>query len=240
MKSITRTILAALLCTASAFACFGPIPDDHILFEGKLYPINHYPLDEYFYKHHPEKLPDTESTADERGYIASFCITNDTLAFLDIKPETYTHMYKKKPNESIKQDIFPDTPLVTIDWFSGVLVLPYGETTKDDETIYTHFILVEIKKGKVNEIRRLTAIEYDQVKDIHFSIYKRTDEYKLNFGSEEDDEVRAYYDAILRNSIFDNYIHCFSDKTNSPNQKLQPTVKTPVKSGNVQGTAAEL
>ena len=172
MKPITRIILLVLLSTTSAFADFGPYPDDHILFEGKLYPINHYPLDEYFYKHR-DKRPDPAATCYERGYVASFTITNNSLVLLDIKPEVYEHKYKKKPTESIKLDIFPDTPFVSIDWFSGVLVLPHGKTTKEDETTYSHFILIEVKDGKVNEIRRLTAQEFDQVKVIHFSILKK-------------------------------------------------------------------
>jgi len=173
-----------IFLSVSAFAT-AQYPDK-IFYDGKEYDLLSNPMELYFQKN-PGRKPQTEmkSTALWRGYVASFEIKDGELLLKDVRimvdPSTNKKDYERGW-KSVLSDVVPDGKPLKIDWFAGLLVLPYGKLVNyvhmGYASTYENYILLEIAAGDFKKAKQFGHEEYSAFKDRQFEAFKKTDEYK--------------------------------------------------------------
>ena len=174
MKILITTVLVVLIGVSNASGT-AQYPDK-IIYAGKEYKLHTNPLEPYFEKH-PHKRPkcDIRSTALWRGYVATFEIKDKILILKDIeiqirvKDEKGNNAYRWK---SVKKESFPDQESLSIDWFTGILVLPHGKMINYVHmgygSTYSNYILLEMEHGKLRAERQLDHEKYEIFKQKQF------------------------------------------------------------------------
>jgi len=225
-----RFLILTLLISSLTLFATAQIPD-LLIYKGKEYKLQTNPLEAYFEKH-PDKRPNKGgSSALWRKYIATFKIKDNYLYLEDIatqftkitkitkeeskKNKTIKNFKFKSIKKSIKEEIFKKQ-IIKIDWFTGILVLPYGKMINYVHmgygSTYENYILLEVQKGKITKKKDLTAKEYQLFKEVQFSEFKKTNEYKKivselkNQGSSQE-----FIDNFLRDVVIE-YSSKFLDK----------------------------
>lgn len=160
---------------------------DKIKYNGTEYSLNTNPLEPYFEKH-PEKRPQWNSTALYRGYVGHFEIIQNQLFVTDITiPRLYTDSNGKVKTKSISiyKRFFPKQDKVKIDWYSGILIIPYGNLVEyvhsGYASLYSNYILLEIKDGEFQKEKNYTYKKFSKFKERQFAEFKKTDAYKQEF-----------------------------------------------------------
>jgi hypothetical protein len=154
---------------------------DIIIYKGKKYSLQTNPLEEFF-KKYPDKRPKTNiiSTANWRGYVATFELVDSILFLLDIQIEIDTDKGLKK--KSVISEVFPGKTTVELDWFNGILTLPYGELLNYVHmgygSTFEYYFLLEVRQGKMTKIKDFKCEDYLKFKDKQFELFKQTDQYK--------------------------------------------------------------
>ncbi len=205
MKKLIVLILL-LLTTVSKTQASVQSPDK-VLFEGYEYSLHFYPLEKYFAEH-PNRKPKAElfSFNLHRGYKATFEVKDNLLSLHDL---TMSRMLINKPyhseSKSVKHEMFKNNQSTVLDWFSGILVLPYGEMVNysfgSRHSIYTHYLLLEIKNGQLTEKRRYDLLDYELFKDKQFQAFKKNEDYK--------DRVLEIEPWMKDSEDLDDHIHRF-------------------------------
>lgn len=203
---ITSLLCLALLASVSSVLATAQI-SDRIEYKGEEYKLHTNPLELYFEKH-PGKKPKTEimSTALWRGYVASFAVTNGILRLKDIEIQVQVEKdgggfdYEFK---SVLKDVCPDGKPLSIDWFSGILVLPYGDLKNyihmGYASTYENYLLLEVDEGKIGKEKRLSAEEYDKFREKQFKAFKKTAEYrKLVREMKKEGDTQKSIDEFLK------------------------------------------
>ncbi len=183
MSNLFRVVFVAIFLafiprSAEATA---QVPDT-IIIDGKEYALNTNPLESYLGSR--EWIPPKEalvSTANWRGYIATWAIDEDRLVLKDatirIKVESDVEALK-----SILTDLFPRTPKVVADWYTGTLVIPDGEMTEYVHmgygSTYDHYQIIRISSGRVIERLSMNGVEFNKYKNRKFEEFTKSDEYK--------------------------------------------------------------
>ena len=169
---------------------------DKITYNGTEYSLNSNPLEPYFEKN-PENRPDMVSTALWRGYVGHFEIIDSELYLIDMtRPIGF---YKDEEGNSkqrwisIYKRYFPRQDKVKIDWFTGILILPYGDLVEyvhqGYASLYSHYLLLEIENGRFNESREYGFEDFIEFKRRQFNEYRKTKEYqKLYADLKKSDE----------------------------------------------------
>ncbi len=155
---------------------------DNIIIEGKEYYTINNPLEPFFEKF-PERKPKSNisSSALHRGYIAKFTLIDKKLYLIDIK----IYVSNKDSLESGEMElisvfnkVFPDEDKVLMDLYSGVLVVVLNiESSFWDR----NRLLIEFQNGKELERRIYNNEKYQKFIDEQFELYKKTEEYKIQF-----------------------------------------------------------
>lgn len=205
MKPI-KTILLFITFFLTPVSLFSTIQiPDKVIHKGKEYILHTNPLEEFF-RIHPEKKPDFEftSTALWRGYVATFEIIDDKLFIKDIEVENTKPDFTGNEWKSVLKDIFPDSDKIEADWFSGLLVLPYGKINNNIYMDYSDYLVIEIENGKLNKEKKFTRKEFNKFKKRQFEAFKSTSEYEK--GKEQlkanDPKISdRICDEFIRNSI---------------------------------------
>jgi hypothetical protein len=184
MKIMVAAALIALIAVSNASGT-AQLPDK-IIYEGKEYRLHSNPLEFYFEKH-PKKRPKgaTRTTALWRGYVATFEIKDKVMNLQDIKiPRRFKNKNGKYEYglKSVKKEVFPGQGSLNIDWFTGILVLPYGRLIDyvhmGYASIYSNYILLEMENGKLMAEKKLTGEQYQIFRQKQFEAFKKTEEYK--------------------------------------------------------------
>lgn len=155
---------------------------DKILFNDIEYSLLTNPLEKYFEKNE-DKRPkgDIMSTALWRGYVAKFEIIQNQLYVKDIEIEIWNKKSDDTEWKSVIDEVFPKTEDRKIDWFNGILTLPYGELINYIHmgygSTYENYIIIEIEKGKYIKSKDLNFKEYENLKERQFEAYKNSKEY---------------------------------------------------------------
>ena len=158
---------------------------DKITFKGTEYNLNSNPLEPYF-QEHPNKRPEggIRSTALWRGYVAYFEIIDKQLFLTDIKIEVSDKQSDKKYGTkwiSAMNQVFPNNEKTKIDWYTGILILPYGERVEYVHmgygSTYSEYWLLEIDKGNFNEARKYNNKDFVNFKKRQFEMFEKTEEY---------------------------------------------------------------
>lgn len=218
MKPLILAITVFASITINTFAT-AQAPDK-IIYKGKEYSLHTNPLEPYFEKH-PDKKPKIKSTSSGcwRGYIATFTITNQVMILEDIEIMVYVEKEEGElpfERKSVVSEVIPKNKTLEIDWFTGVLVLPYGELVNYVHmgygSTYESYILLEVKAGKVTGKRKFDYKQYETFKAKQFDEYKKTVEYKKAFKElKEEGWEEDKIDAFLRSFII-RYTSEFLDK----------------------------
>lgn len=207
LQLLTLCILFVMLSQAFATAQMS----DMIEFEGKEYDLYTNPLNDYFQKY-PDKKPEITimSTALWRGYIATFSFSNDSLFLKDIvimqDIETEDGSSGSMWKSVLKEVVAPKEKL-HIDWYTGLLVLPYGELVEyvhmGYASTFSNYILLEITNGILTGQRKYDHKEYETFKDKQFQAYKQTDDYQkkreqlINDGSSEESSEQFLKEFVI-------------------------------------------
>ncbi|MBN2695586.1 hypothetical protein JXR93_13070 [bacterium] len=183
---------------------------DNLIYNGENYSLHTNPLEGYF-KEHPEKKPKGEvvSTALWRGYIATFEIDNNELILKDIVVEISDKSSNKSFNvirKTVKNDVFSDNKRVLVDWFSGLLVIPYGKMVEyvhmGYASSYENYIILEIDKGVLKKEKKFNIKEFEVFKERQFIEFKKTDEYKkLKEDFKKKGSSDEFIDSFLKINI---------------------------------------
>ena len=205
-----ETIGLALLMMSVATICHGTSQrPDKIIYQGENYNLHTNPLEKYFEKYPDSRPKGSRSTNLWRGYIATFEILDKYLYVVDIQ------ILKRKDNESesnwtsVLKEVFPGQDRVRLDWFDGLLIIPYGEMTRSVYmgygSLYEHYIILEIGKGELNKEKRLKGEEYTTFKDKQFEKFKMTKEYKgiANLLMKESKSDSLSIESFLKVSVME-------------------------------------
>jgi hypothetical protein len=189
---------------------------DKINYNGKEYPLYKYLLEPYFEKN-PEKRPQSYSTALYRGYVGHFEIIENQIFITDVTiPRLYTDSNGKTKTKSISyyKRIFEENIDVKIEWYNGILVLPYGKITEyglsGTDNVYSNYILIEIKKGVLIKNKNYTYQEFLQFKERQFTEFKKTSEYSAEYEKVKkifSGNDKKFIEAFIKEHI----IHCTSE-----------------------------
>lgn len=208
-----KQLLTLFLLTSVTFKLLATAQfPDKIIYYGKTYSLQSNPLEDFFEKY-PDKRPKSEmvSTALWRGYIATFEIRANQLFVIDIEIEALKDTLKNDYQtywRSVIKEVFPDQKDVKIDWFTGLLVIPYGKMVNYVHmgygSTFKKYILLEIEAGNLNKEARFNYKEYEKFKEKQFLEFKKTDKYKqmVNDLKKENDNVE-FIDSFLRDFIIE-------------------------------------
>ncbi|WP_405415521.1 hypothetical protein [Maribacter sp. Asnod1-A12] len=148
---------------------------DKLMYEGIIYELHTNPLESYF-KKHPDKKPEEVSSALWRGYVAHFEIIENQLLVTDLTTPVYEENGEIKW-ESIYTDIFTSNEKIVIDWYSGILTLPYGEIVdyvhQGYASTYSNYILLEIENGCFSEARNFDYKQFIAFKKKQFKAFEK-------------------------------------------------------------------
>ena len=192
---------------------------DRIIYNGKEYTLDtdklfgRYLMESYFEKY-PDRHPGGSmmSTGLYRGYVSIFEIKDNILYLKDIvlpvSVATDEIGYYKTEWKSIINNVFSNQEVIKIDWLTGLLVLPFGETVGSlqfygDNPTYENYILLEIDKGILKKEKQFDYKEYEEFKEKQFQALKKSEEYekiKADFLKSRwsDDDISSW---IQRNII---------------------------------------
>ena len=131
-----RKIALLILLVIVLFSCISAFATaqmgDKLVLDGKDYFIYTNPLEIYLEKH-PGLLPKSTvvSTANWRGYVASWTVKDDRLLLTDVQIQQAKKTVKKDDFEtewvSVMAKMFPDQKEVVADWFRGNIIVPNGK-----------------------------------------------------------------------------------------------------------------
>jgi hypothetical protein len=155
---------------------------DILIYKGKKYSLYTNPLEGYF-KKYPDKRPKTSmiSTANWRGYVATFEIIDSTIFLRDIEIEVEDAKYRTRW-KSAMDDVFPGQKVVALEWFNGLLTLPYGQMLQyvhmGYSSAYENYLILEIRVGTLTKAKDFKHEDYIKFKDKQFELFKQTPEYE--------------------------------------------------------------
>jgi len=211
MKFITSLIVAFIVCVSNVFAT-AQTPD-YVIYEGEKYDLFTNPLDSFFEKN-PDKKPESHSSGNWRGYIATFAVTNNTLVLKSIETEVYTN--DTYSTVSIKEKVFANTDDQPINWFTGVLTLPQGEQVNYVHmgygSTYENYILLEVKNGELKKVRNLDSKEYELFRNRQYEAFKKTKIYKDTVKKELGGSVTDRDERFMRSFFSGTYTSILLDE----------------------------
>jgi hypothetical protein len=180
---LTYILLAALLAllpmTTQATAQVG----DVLLLEGKRETIFTNPL-EGFLEKHPKLRPEPSSSANWRGYVATFAVRDGGLWLEKVEVSRYEKVGDKHERrvEDRMSTFFPGKSSVLAHWYTGVLLIPRGKMVNYVHmgygSTFERYLLIEIREGKLASRREMTAKQFMEHRKKMFEAYKKTPEYR--------------------------------------------------------------
>ena len=155
---------------------------DLILVDGESYALNTNPLTPKLLAmgwKPPANL--VRSSSNWRGYVAEWKIEQSQLVLVNVTVETMEgddHSLRY----SIREDLFPATPRVVAEWYSGALIIPDGEMVEYVHmgygTSYDHYQVLRVSAGQVVEHLQMTGEEFEAYRQKKFEAFSRTQEFK--------------------------------------------------------------
>src|SRR5258708_1927819 len=118
----------------------------------------------------PDKIPKggVQSTALWRGYVATFEVKDSQLFLKDIAVEIWDDsagQSSKTKWKSVMNEVFASQEVVKIDWFTGLLVIPYGKLINYVHmgygSAFENYYLLEFEKGDFKRSKQFDHKNYD-------------------------------------------------------------------------------
>lgn len=193
---------------------------DKILYNGIKYDLMSNPLEVYF-NNFPEKKPQTNANSKAlwRGYIATFEVFENKLFLKDIVVQKLKDTLNNEIEEiSVFKEIFGAVDRFNCDFYSGLLVLPYGELVHyvhmGYASTYENYILLEINESSLVNIKEYDYKEYLPFKELQYRAFKKTAKYKKVY----DEMLKMFDDTELQLQKDSDKT---GDKTNVGNKYLE-------------------
>lgn len=185
-----QLFIAFLTLSIIKIGATGQVPDK-IIINNKEYSLLNNPLNQYFKEHpddhpiygkkmHPKngELMIPFSTANARGYIATFKIENNILSLVDL--ELLNLDVGKREYASVFKKIFGDKKIVLN--YSGILVIPTGKLLESSQfgysSLHDKYQLVTIQKDEVIKEKEVDKEAFIHFRIKQFEAYKETKDYK--------------------------------------------------------------
>ena len=213
-----KTVISLFLIVLIVRTLFGTAQvADILIFNGDTLSLYSNPLESFYNEENPRPVSffvygdsALDSTYEEhlssacwRGYIATWEIIDDHLFLIRIEEcigDKVSDLGKLFPNKLSLQN------KVLADWFSGLLVLPYGEIIKyvhmGYASLFENYTILEIKAGKLTQEKSFAGEEYIKFKRRQFEQYKKTDSYKsqlqkLTEGGEDPKFIEGFLSEYI-------------------------------------------
>lgn len=225
--SKANTIISGLVALTFLFATAQQ--GDFLLLNGEKVSIHTDPL-EPFLEQNPRALPksDVISTANWRGYLATWQVTDDRLMLIDIeildasKPDQNKSLISRIKLRSVMSTVFPDRMAVFADWFTGHVIIPEGELVNyvhmGYASTYEKYIILRVEKGIVTGRWTVDSAGFVRFRNTQFDEFKRTEEYRRALSNtdetpgkrrrvwsaeEKEEFLREFYSGRYTSLIFD-------------------------------------
>lgn len=177
-------ILLTVLLTASLLLATAQM-GDVLLVDGQQYSMQTEPL-EPFLTNNRDRLPvsNVASTANWRGYIATWEIKEDRLLLTDIaiQMEKPGAQHLETEYRSVLSAVFPDQSHIIADWFTGHLIVPAGKLKDYVHSGYAStfekYLVITVRNGVVTGRWQLGYPAFVKFRDLQFLAYKKTVEYQ--------------------------------------------------------------
>jgi len=161
---------------------------DYLLLEKDTLFMHSNPLEDYFKRTPlPANLQKISSSGNWRGYIAYFKFVDNKLVVENIYIEDYKKISNKETKfflTSIYKDVFGETENFSCDFYSGLLICPYGELVRyvhmGYSSTYEFYKLFEIKQGENLKNKQLTGDEFIAYKVEYYKYFKTTEEFRIS------------------------------------------------------------
>jgi hypothetical protein len=188
MKLLKFLFVFSFVLSFSEVFATAQIPD-FLITEKDTIRIQCNPLERYFEKNPiKEGLITNMSTALWRGYIAYFKIIDNQLVVENIYKQEFGKDKNGKHSEkyiSIYNDVFGKEKNFYCNFYSGVLICPYGKMIEyihmGYSSIFENYRLIEINLGEVQKEKTLSDQDFMTLKVRHFEKFKETEEYKIKY-----------------------------------------------------------
>lgn len=190
---------------------------DKVIFEGHEYNLHQYPASpflpmEHYFAKYPNKKPrvDFASLILHRGFIATYEIKDDLLTLNDIKmfpPSESPQKSAAMGFKSVKNLIFQENESTVLRPYTGILILPHGAMVNYWRggylSVYSHYLLLEVKEGKLTEKRKYDLVDYELFKGRQFREFKKTNAYQKQVESKSTwrDDQKSVDKWIRRNVV---------------------------------------
>ncbi len=183
---------------------------DYLIINKDTLKIHSNPLEEYFKVNpFPENLITMRSSGNWRGYVAFFKLIDNRLVVENIYKENHDVNEGEKYKyvlKSIYKDVFGDKKYFPCDYYSGLLVCPYGEMLQyvhmGYSSLYENYKLFEIKSGINVKSKELSGKGFQDFKIDYYKYFKTTREYKIK--SDEFKKMMIEINKDIEKSYFDN------------------------------------
>lgn len=214
------TIFARVLMLCLAMALAPAVKataqlSDLLIVEGKEFALNTNPLEAELQRKQWTPPDDALiSSANWRGYLATWEIRDDTLFLKDV---TITVSDPKEErgvtSKRIIGDLYPGAAEVFADWYTGALIVPDGEMTRYVHMGYgssfDHYQVFRVHAGKVVEHLSMTGAEFEAYKERKFAAFRKTDAYVkayADFRKEAPDLSKAHAEDFIRSYFAETYL----------------------------------
>jgi hypothetical protein len=163
---------------------------DLLIVDGKTEALYTNPLGAYLEKH-PDALPKSgvRSSANWRGYVATFEIADDALVLVKVEQAHYDaekRERRERRSDDVMNTMFPGRKRVVADWYSGTLLLPQGELVDYVHmgygSTYSHYRLFVVRSGRVLRDLKLDADGFDAYREARFAAFRKTPEFDKAFA----------------------------------------------------------
>jgi hypothetical protein len=180
---LARLIIAAFLALVPVVAMSTAQEPDVLLLDDERVAIFTNPLEPYL-ERHPDLRFEPTSSANWRGYVATFAIRNRTLWLHRVEVSRYVEIgdrLERRVEDMTTRLFRSEAPLIA-DWYTGVLVIPRGERVHYVHmgygSTYERYSLLPIRRGALVARREMTAEQFDRHRRAMFEAYKTTPEYR--------------------------------------------------------------
>lgn len=206
MKSVFAVLAVALALVPGRVCATAQVPDLLVL-DGKEVPLNTNPLEPYLDANRqtvPRFPPG--STANWRGYVATFAIRNGVLIVDKVEVSRWeTPTDGKAPVrrvEDVVTQVFGGRDDVPATWYTGALVIPRGKLVNYVHmgygSTYERYTVIRVRSGYVLQRLDMTADEFTAYRKARFAAFKKTPEYRAKVA-----QLTSRRDSMDADSIED-------------------------------------
>lgn len=177
---VTAFILLLLPSVAHATAQ----EPDRIEVDGKVFYLQTNPLEVYM-KSIEWEAPEQAiiSSANWRGYVATWRIESGYLVLDDVEIRVEDETKDRGTKRiSYLEELFPSRSSIPVKWYSGALVIAYGELVNYVHmgygSTFEKYQIISVEEGKVIDHLFMTIDEFETYRNQKFKAFQQTELYK--------------------------------------------------------------